>query len=69
MRKFSPGLEELGQSIKGQEERLQHHNYQGALHSHARGLLGHLTAFSLIQQLTSHTKQISLHIAQTLMWK
>lgn len=67
MRKFSPGLEELGQSIKGQEERLQHRNYQGALHSYSRGLLGHLTAFSLIQQLTSHTKQISLHIAQTLM--
>lgn len=66
MRKFSPGIEELGKSINRLEERLQHHNYQGSPRA-SHSPLFHLTAFYLIHQLTSNTKQISLQIAQALM--
>lgn len=68
MRKFSPGLEELGKSINRLEERPQHSNYQGSQHT-SHSPLFHFTGFYLIHQLTSNTKQISLQIAQALMWK
>lgn len=68
MRKFSPGIEELGKSINWLEERLQHRNYQGSQYT-SHSPLFHLTGFYLIHQLTSNTKQISLQIAQALMWK
>lgn len=68
MRKFSPGMEELGKSISRLEERRQHGNDPGSRHTSRRPLL-HLTGFYLIHQLTSNTKQISFQIAQALMWK
>lgn len=68
MRKFSAGLEELGKSINQLEERPQHCNYQGSQHT-SHSPLFHFTGFYLIHQLTSNTKQISLQIAQALMWK
>lgn len=68
MRKFSPGIEELGKSINRLEERLQHCNYQGSQRT-SHSPLFHLTGFYLIYQLTSNTKQIFLQIAQALMWK
>lgn len=66
MRKFSPGIGELGKSINRLEERLQHGDGEGgACTSHSP--LFHLTGFYLIHQLASNTKQISLQIAQALM--
>lgn len=67
MRKFSPGLEELGKSISRREECQQHGNDRraGALHTD----LLHWTGFYLTHQRTSNMKQISYHIAQALMWK
>lgn len=65
MRKFSPGIEELGKSINRLEERRQHGYYQGRQHT-SHSPLFHFTGFYLIHQLTSNTKQISLQIAQAL---
>lgn len=69
MRKFSPGIEELGKSINWVEECPQHGNYQGNQPAHFTHPFFHLTGFYLIHQLTSNTKQISLQIAQAVMWK
>lgn len=68
MREFSPGIEELGKSINRLEECLQHCNYWGSQRT-SQSPLFHLTGFYLIHQLTSNTKQISLQIAQAVMWK